>query len=73
MVGSDFDSNPITIIFGVGEVNKTANVSVTTDDLAEGNESFSIGLGLVRSNSQVTIRKSRRNAVGKIIDSTGKL
>ena len=75
MIGSgvDFDSNPITVIFGVGEVNKIANVSVTADDLAEGGESFNIGLELARSNSQVTLRENNETSEGRIMDSTGKI
>jgi len=69
--GVDFDSNPITIIFGSGEINKIANVSVTADDLAEGDESFDIVLSLAKSYSQVALKENKKNAVGRIMDNTG--
>ena len=72
MIGSgvDFDSNPITIIFGVGEVSKRVNISIMTDNLLEGEESFYISLLLRNHNFQVTLRRSRTTG-GSIIDSTG--
>ena len=71
MIGSvvDFDSNPITIIFGVGEVSKTVNVSVSCDEEVEGDEIFDIVLSLTSKYSQIKVGRSR--STGKITDSTG--
>ena len=74
MIGSgiDFDSKPIAIIFGVGEVSKSVNISVSCDELVEGEERFDIRLSLPRNNPQVTLIKSRRSSsTGRITDSTG--
>ena len=71
MIGSgvDFDSNPITIIFGVGEVSRTVNISVSCDKELKREETFDIKLSLVSDNSQVTTQRSR--STGRITDSTG--
>ena len=71
MIGSgvDFDSNPINIIFGVGEVRIRVNISISCDGMVEEEERFDIGLSLTSNNPQVTIRKSR--STGRITDSTG--
>ena len=71
MIGSgvDFDSNPITIIFGVGEVSKRVNISVSCDEEVEGEERFDIRLYLMNRNRQVRIRRSR--SLVSITDSTG--
>ena len=73
MIGSgvDFDSNPITIIFAVGENSTRVNVSVMADNLLEGEESFDIILSLRNDNFEVILGRSR--ATGRITDSTGKL
>ena len=75
MIGSgvDFDFNPITLIFGVGEVSKTVNVSVSCDEEVEGEESFDISLLLVTNNPQVSLRKNRHKSrsIGRIVDTTG--
>ena len=73
MIGSgvDFDSNPITIIFGVGENSTRVNISLMADNLLEEEESFDIRLSLRDDNFQVILGRSR--ATGRIIDSTGKL
>ena len=73
MIGSgvDFDSNPITIIFGVGEVRKTVNIPVSCDEEVEGEESFDIKLSLPSNNPQVTLRKNRQTSIGRITDSAG--
>ena len=67
--GVDFDSNPITITFGVGEVSKRANISVRCDEEVEGDERFYITLSLLSNNPQVTTERSR--STGRIADSTG--
>ena len=67
--GVDFDSNPITIIFGVGEVSKMANVSVSCDNLLENDEEFDIALSLISNNPQVIMGRS--SSTGRITDSTG--
>ena len=71
MIGSgvDFDSNPITITFGVGEVSKRVNISVNCDEEVEGEERFDIRLSLVSTNPQVMTGRSR--STGRITDSTG--
>ena len=71
MIGSgvDFDSNPITIIFGVGEVNKRVNISVSCDEEVEGVERFDISLSLPSNNPQVTL--GRQRSIVMITDSTG--
>ena len=71
MIGSgvDFDSNPITIIFGVGEVSKTVNISVSCDKLVEGEERFDIRLSLPSNNPQLSLY--RQTSTGRIRDSTG--
>ena len=73
MIGSgvDFDSNPITIIFGVGEVSKRINISVSCDEEVEGEERFDIALLLPNNNPQVTLRKNRQTSTVRITDSTG--
>ena len=75
MIGSgvDFDSNPITIIFGVVEVRKTVNIPVSCDRRVEGVETFDIRLSLPSNNPQVSLRKSNRLRSSKvrITDSTG--
>ena len=71
MIGSgvDFDSNPITITFGVREVSKRVYVSVNCDKEVEGEERFDIALSLSSNSPQVTIGK--RKSMGRITDSTG--
>ena len=71
MIGSgvDFDSNSITIIFGAGEVSKTANISAICDELVEGEETFDIRLSLMNDIPQV--RRSRSRSIVRITDSTG--
>ena len=74
MIGSgvDFDSDPITIIFGVGEVSKIVNISVSCDEEVEGEETFNIRLSLPSNNPQVSLRKNnRQSSTGRITDSTG--
>ena len=68
-LGVDFDSNPITITFGVGEVSKRVNISVNCDEEVEGEERFDIRLSLVSTNPQVMTGRSR--STGRITDSTG--
>ncbi|XP_065917231.1 uncharacterized protein [Dysidea avara] len=68
--GVDFDSNPITIIFGVGEVSKRINISVSCDEEVEGEERFDIALLLPNNNPQVTLRKNRQTSTVRITDST---
>ena len=72
MIGSgvDFDSNPITIIFGVGEVSKRVNISVSCDEEVEGVERFDINLSLPSNNPQVALGRQRSTVM--ITDSTGK-
>ena len=69
MIGSgvDFDSNPITITFGVGEVIKRVNISVLIDHLLEEEESFVISV----TTSDPQVKLSRIRAFARIIDSTG--
>jgi len=67
--GEDFDSNPINITFGVGEVSKRVNISVSCDEEVEGEERFDIRLYLMNRNRQVRIRRSR--SLVSITDSTG--
>jgi len=67
--GVDFDSNPITIIFGVGEVSKRVNISVSCDEEVEGEERFDISLSLPNNNPQVTL--GRQRSIVRITDSTG--
>ena len=71
MIGSDvdFDPNPISITFGVGEVSKGVNISVSCDKEVEGDERFDITLSMLSNNSQVTTGRSR--SIGRITDSTG--
>ena len=71
MIGSgvDFDSNPITIMFDVGEVSKRVNISVSCDQLVEEEETFDVNLKST-NNSQVVL--SNAKFVGIIMDSTGK-
>ena len=73
MIGSgvDFNSNPITIIFGVGEVRKTVNISVSCDGEVEGEEKFDISLSLPHNNPQVSLTKNKQKRVVRITDSTG--
>ena len=73
MIGSgvDFDSNPITIIFGVREVSKRVNISVSCDEEVEGEEKFDISLSPPRNNSQVSLMKNKQKKVVRITDSTG--
>ena len=68
-LGVDFDSNPITITFGVGEVSKSVNISVNCVEKVEGEERFDITLSLISTNPQVTTERSR--PTGWITDSTG--
>ena len=67
--GVDFDSIPITIIFGVGEVSKRVNVSVSCDGVVEGEERFDIRLYVINPNPHVITGRSR--STGRIRDSTG--
>jgi len=67
--GLDFDSNPITIIFGVGEMSKRVNISVSCDEEVEGNETFNIVLSLTNKNHQVRVGNGK--STGRITDSTG--
>ena len=71
MIGSgvDFDSNPITIIFGVGEVSKRVNISVNCDEKVEGEERFDIRLSLKTNDPQV--KTGRSSSTIRITDSTG--
>ena len=72
MIGSgvDFDSNPITVKFGVKDMSEQrVNVSVNCDNLLENDEQFDIALSLISNNSQATTRRSK--STGKITDSTG--
>ena len=71
--GGDFDSKPITITFGVGEVSKRINISVSCDEEVEGEETFDIRLSLPSNNPQVSLRKSNRlrSSIVRITDSTG--
>ena len=68
MIGSgvDFDSNPITIIFGVGEVSKRVNISVSYDEEVEGEETFDITLFWTNNSPQ--LRSGKHTSVGKIYD-----
>ncbi|XP_065917576.1 extracellular matrix protein 3-like [Dysidea avara] len=68
--GVDFDSNPITIIFGVREVSKRVNISVSCDEEVEGEEKFDISLSPPRNNSQVSLMKNKQKKVVRITDST---
>ena len=66
----DFDTKPITVMFGVRDKStKRINVSLTCDKLLETNEEFDIELSLKSSNPQVRIGRSK--SVGMIRDSTG--
>ena len=71
MIGSDvdFDSKPITITFGVKEVSKRVNISVSCDEEVEKDEMFEIRLSLLSTNPQVTT--GRNTSIGRITDSTG--
>ena len=73
MIGSgvDFDSNPITIIFGAKEVSKTINIPVNCDRIVEADEAFDIALSLISNNSQVSLRTNRQTSTVRITDSTG--
>jgi len=64
--GVDFETNPITIIFGVGEVSKRVNISVSCDELVEGEERFDISSS---NNPQLRIGGDRSTVM--ITDSTG--
>ena len=70
MIGSgvDFDSNSINITFGVGEVSKRVNISVSCDKEVEEEESFEIRLSLLSTNPHVT---TGNRSIGRITDSTG--
>ena len=74
MIGSgvDFDSDPITIIFGVGEMNKRVNISVSCDEEVENEERFDIYLSLMHKISQVSLRRNEQRTIGRITDTTGK-
>jgi len=69
--GVDFDSNPITIIFGVEEVSKRVNISVSCDGKVEEDEKFDISLSLPKNNPQVLLNNNKKKSTGKITDSTG--
>ena len=71
MIGSgvDFDSNTINVTFGVGEVSKRVNISVSCDEEVEGVERFDISLSLPNNNPQVTLGRQRSTVM--ITDSTG--
>ena len=73
MIGSgvDFDSDPITVIFGIGEVSKRVNISVSCDEELEGDERFNIRLSLPSNNPQVSLRTNRQTSTVRITDSTG--
>ena len=68
MIGSgvDFDSNPITIIFGVGEVSERVNILVSCDEEVEGEETFDITLFWTNNSPQ--LRSGKHTSVGKIYD-----
>ena len=73
MIGSgvDFDSNTIIITFGVGEVSKRVNISVSCDEEVEGDEKFNIMLSLPSNNPHVSLRTNKQTSTGRIRDSTG--
>ena len=73
MIGSgvDFDSNPINVTFGVGELSKTVNISVSCDGELEGDEKFNIMLSLPSNNPQVSLRTNKQTSIVRITDSTG--
>ena len=67
--GEDFDSNPIIVRLGVGEMSKGVNISVNCDKEVEGEERFEMRLSLLSNNPQVIAGRSRSS--GRITDSTG--
>ena len=67
---ADFDSDLFNITIEAGEIIGYHNLSITCDELIEGNETFNLTLSLASDNDQITIGKSM--AIVKIIDSTGK-
>ena len=73
MIGSgvDFDSNPINVTFGVGEVSKRVNISVSCDGELEGDEKFNIMLSLPSNIPQVSLRTNKQTSIVRITDSTG--
>ncbi|XP_065918207.1 adhesion G-protein coupled receptor V1-like isoform X2 [Dysidea avara] len=68
--GVDFDSNPINVTFGVGELSKTVNISVSCDGELEGDEKFNIMLSLPSNNPQVSLRTNKQTSIVRITDST---
>ena len=75
MIGSgvDFDSNPINVIFGVGEVRQTVNISVSCDEEVENLERFDVNLTLASNNPQVSLnlKRNKQKKAVRITDSTG--
>ena len=75
MIGSgvDFDSDPINVIFGVGEVAQTVNISVSCDEEVENLEAFDVSLTLTSNNPQVSVnlKKNKQKKTVRITDSTG--
>ena len=71
MIGlhKDFDSVPINTMVDVREVSKRVNITVSCDQLVEGDETFDIVLSLTNKNPQVTTGRGR--SIGRITDSTG--
>ena len=64
----DFDSNPFNITINAGATEGRGNVSVISDSIVEGPETFNIGLKLASDNSQITL--GREISEGLITDST---
>ena len=63
----DFYSNPFNITVNAGATEGRGNVSIISDNVVEGLETFDIGLA--SNNSQITL--SRDRSEGLIKDSTG--
>ena len=63
--GTDFTAASETLTFAAGETSKTVTVTTTGDELAEGNETFTVTLS---SPTNATLSTTAATATGTIVD-----
>lgn len=69
LLGSDFNSDPVTLTIEVNATSGSARIQVKCDEIVERLETFSITLQLKNNNSEVTIDKNASVSMGQIVDS----
>ena len=70
--GDDFSTTSINATIPAGATNTTVRVAVTDDNIAEGDEMFTISMTLPSSLVPRVAAGSITNSIGTIIDTTSK-